>query len=169
MIPDKRYLNQVKDGYGWMESLAGSSGIARRTKAGLEMGEVSILSEEGGANPDNLTAEEVLSASCAGDKLTKTIVTETVDLLSVAITNLISIVDPERSVIIIGELAKYGDLFLDPIRTRIQGKFCGHPEILLSDLKMDAAVLSAVMIVMRFLSSPIVRAPSGSKIPGRYG
>jgi len=86
------------------------------------MGEASILSEEGGGNPNNLTAEEVRSAVRAGDKLAKTIVTETVDLLIVAIANLISIVDPER-IIITGDLAEYGDLFLDPIRMRIQSKF----------------------------------------------
>ena len=96
----------------------------------------------------------MLSAACAGDKLAKTIVTETVDLLIVAIANLISIVDPER-IIITGDLAEYGDLFLDPIRTRKQGKFRGHPEILLSDLKMDAAVLGAVAIVVRHTSDAV--------------
>jgi len=155
LIPSKDYLGKIYDKYGCLENLAGSSGITHRTMVRLEAGELSILIEKGGVIPTDLTAEQVLNAARAGDPLANSIVAETVDLFSITIANLISIVDPER-IIISGDLAEFGDLFLGPIKQRIQGLLpTVTPEILLSELKMDAAVLGAVAIVMRHTSDAV--------------
>lgn len=155
LIPSKDYLGKVYDSYGCLESLAGSSSITRRTLERLEAGEPSSLLEKGGAIPKDLTAEQVLSAARTGDDLANSIVTETVDLLSIAIVNLVCIVDPEK-IIIGGDLAEYSDLFLDPIYQRIQGLLpTPTPEIVMSDLKLDAIVLGAVAIVMRHTSDAV--------------
>jgi glucokinase len=155
LVPSERYLGKIYDRYGCLEGLAGSSGITRRTIARLEAGETSVLSKEGGAVPADLTAEQVLNAARAGDPLAGSIVAETVDLLSIAIANLTSIVDPER-IILSGDLANFSDLLIEPIRQRIQGLLpAAMPEIVQSDLRMDAAVLGAVAIVMRHTSDAV--------------
>jgi predicted NBD/HSP70 family sugar kinase len=157
IIPNEHYLGKLYDTYGCLESLAGSNGIVQRARARLVAGEPSALADLAGG--DYLTVEVVLAAARASDPLACAVLAETVDYLSIAVANLACIVDPER-IVLSGELAEYGDLFIAPIQARIQGATPVMPDIVLSDLRMDAAVLGAVAIVLRETSGAVFVQPS---------
>ncbi|MCK6628634.1 MAG: ROK family protein [Anaerolineae bacterium] len=140
IIPNERYLGQTYDNYGCLEGLAGSSGIVQRAWQRLQTGQPSILAQ---TELNSLTVEQVLAAASAGDTLAQTVVQETVDYLSIAVANMACIIDPDR-IIIGGDLAEFGELFIEPIRTRLAGLIPVTPDIRLSDLGLDAAVLGAV-------------------------
>lgn len=144
-LTNERYLGQTYDGYGCLEGLAGSTGIVERTCQRLATGEPSMLTK---VEPARLTAEQVLAAARAGDALALAVTQETVDYLAIAVANAACIIDPDR-IIIGGDLAEFGDLFVEPIRARIQGLIPVTPEIKLSDLGLDAPVLGAVATALR--------------------
>lgn len=148
IIPNESCLGQKYDNYGCLESLAGSTSILYRTQQRLAAGEPSTLSQLWVDDPSQLTAQTVLTAARNGDVLAETVIQETVDYLSIAVANLACILDPER-IIISGDLAEFGDLFIDPVRLRLEGLIPVVPDIVLSDLGLDAPVLGAVAIVLR--------------------
>lgn len=148
LVPNERYLGQTYDGYGCLEGLAGSSGIVRRMSQRLETERSSSAAEPWQMEPANLTAEMILTAARRGDTLAQAVIQETVDYLSIVVANMACIVDPDR-IIIGGELAEFGDLFIEPIRARIKGLIPVPPEICLSDLGLDAPVLGAVATALR--------------------
>jgi glucokinase len=155
LVHDRTCLDaSYDDGFGCLESLAGSNGMVRRAMARLAAGEASVL-----ANGNDLTAEAVLLAARAGDSVACKVVDETVDYVSIALINLACILDPEL-IVISGELAEFGDLFVDQIRQRLRGVIPVVPEIVLSELRMDAAMLGAVDIVLRETSGAIFVQPT---------
>jgi predicted NBD/HSP70 family sugar kinase len=145
ILPNEQFLGWIYDDYGCLEGLAGSSGIVRRTRQRLEAGQSSTLAQ---ADLTRLTVEMVLTAAQAGDALARAVIEETVNYLSIAVANAAAIIDPNR-IIIGGDLTEFGDLFVEPIRSRIQGLIPVAPEIRLSDLGLDAAVLGAVATALR--------------------
>ncbi|MBS1253936.1 MAG: N-acetylglucosamine repressor [Anaerolineales bacterium] len=155
VIPNERYLGHTyDDAYGCLESLAGSTGILKRTRQRLKDGQSSVLAEPWNEEPSALTVQMVLEAAREGDPVGEVVVQETVDYLSIAVANLACILDPER-IIISGDLAEFGDLFLDLIRSRLKGLVPTAPDIVLSDLGMDAAMLGAVAIALRQTSDQV--------------
>jgi glucokinase len=87
------------------------------------------------------------------------VVDETVTILSIAVANLACTLDPER-IVISGELAAFGDLFIEPIRARLQGALPVVPDIVLSELKIDAPILGAVVTVLRETSGALTVQPA---------
>ena len=152
-VPSERFLGQSFETFGCLESIAGSLGIVRRAAARLVRGDPSVLLEQAGGTT-GLTVDMVFSAARAGDPLACEVVAETADYWSIALANLACIMDPAR-IILSGELAEYGDLFLQRIRTRLLGLVPAMPDVVLSDLRMDAAVLGAVAVVMRETSGAL--------------
>lgn len=157
-VPGERFLGRKYETYGCLEGVAGSHGIVRRAAARLAEGEVSELkvraSSDGG-----LTVDAVFDAARNGDALAGSVVAETVDYWSIALANLACIVDPAR-IIISGELAVHGDVFLDRILDHLRGLVPAMPDIVISDLGIDAAVLGAVALVMRETSDAVFVHPS---------
>jgi glucokinase-like ROK family protein len=147
IIPNQSCLGRVYNEYGCLESLAGSTGIVQRAAARLAEGESSVLRVETGTDPSHLTVEMVLSAAREGDLLARSVLNETLDYLSIAVANLICILDPDR-IVISGDLAEFGSLFVEPIRSRLDGTLPQMPELVLSQLGMDAAVLGALAIAL---------------------
>jgi len=146
-IPNESCLGRVYDQYGCLESLAGSTGIAQRAATRLAEGVPSLLRELISTNPSHLTAEMVLSAARQGDGLAQAVLDETLDYLATAVANLICVLDPDR-IVISGDLVEFGDLFVEPIRSRLQGTLPQLPDIVLSELGTDAAVLGALAIAL---------------------
>ncbi len=101
----------------------------------------------------------VLDAARGGDPLACAAVSEVTDYLSIAVANLACVVDPER-IVLNGDLATYADMFTEPIRERIRGLVPTMPEIVASELGMDAAVLGAVAIAMQETSDALYIQPS---------
>jgi glucokinase-like ROK family protein len=147
IIPNETCLGRTYDEFGCLESLAGSMGIAGRAGARLANGEPSALNGEENIDPSDLTAEMVLLAAKEGDPLAESVLNETLDYLSIAVANLICILDPD-CIVISGDLAEYGDLFIEPIRSRLKGAVPHMPDIVLSELRTDAAVLGALAIAL---------------------
>ena len=147
IIPNEGCLGRVYDEFGCLESLAGSTGIVQRALAHLAKGTPSLLREGNGADPANLTVEKVLSAVREGDALARAVLDETLDYLSIAVANLVCILDPDR-IVISGDLAEFGDLFVEPIQNRLRGALPHAPDIVLSELRTDAAVLGALAIAL---------------------
>ncbi len=159
IIPNASYLGQTYDQYGCLESLAGSTGIIQRASARLAQGEPSVLRERIDLDLSQLTVEMVLSAARQGDPLALSVLNETLDYLSIAVASLVCILDPDR-IVISGDLAEFGDLFIEPIRSRLQGALPQMPEIILSELQVDAAVLGALAIALfKTDGGVVVRTP----------
>jgi len=87
---------------GCIEVLAAGPAIARRARAKLEseQGPRSIIFDLAKGNIDAVTSEMVGQAYAAGDPLAKQALLETVDLLSLWLSNIVDLLDPD--VIIIG-------------------------------------------------------------------
>jgi predicted NBD/HSP70 family sugar kinase len=156
LVPHTQYLGERVNGFGTLESLAGRNGLVARARMHLAGGAHSSLSERSG---QELTAEAVLEAAGAGDPLAFSTVSETLDYLGIAIANLACIIDPER-IVLSGDLAEYAGLLVEPVRSRIEGLVPAMPEIVESELRMDAAVLGAVAVVMRETSDALFVYPS---------
>jgi predicted NBD/HSP70 family sugar kinase len=156
LVPNTQYLGERVNGFGTMERLADRNGLVERARVHLAAGVRSSLS---GRSGQEVTAEAVLEAAGAGDPLGCSVVSETADYLGIAIANLACIIDPER-IVLSGDLAEYAGLFVEPIRLRIEGLVPAMPEIVVSELRMDAAVLGAVAVVMRETSDALFVYPS---------
>ena len=159
IVPNESYLGSQVNGFGALESLADRNALVARGCAQIRSGGRSALNALCAADPDKLTAEMVLDAARAGDPLASTAVSEVADYLSIAIANLVCVVDPER-IVLSGDLAAYADMFTELVRERIQGLVPTMPEIVASELGMDAAVLGAVAIAMRETSDSLFVQPS---------
>ena len=147
IVPNERYLGRAYDDYGCLEGLAGSTGIVRRARERIEAGHQSVLGQPGGGAPEDLSVDAVLTAARAGDSVAVAVVDETADYLAITVANLVCTLDPEL-VIINGDLAEYGDLLVGRIRSRLQGVLPHIPDIVLSQLRMDATVLGALAMAL---------------------
>ena len=159
IVPNERYLGCRADGFGTLESLADRNALVTRSCEKMQAGEPSLLDAACASDPTRLTAEMVLGAARDGDLLARAAMAEVIDYLSIAIANLVCIVDPER-IVLSGDLAAYAGMFIEPIRERIQGLVPAMPEIVASELGMDAAVLGAVAIAMHETSDALYIHPS---------
>ncbi len=160
MIPSEHFLGQIYDAdtYGCLEGLAGSTGIVERAMVRLRANEPSSLAAQINGNQTGLTVDMVLRAARAGDSLACRVVEETADYLSIALANLATVIDPQR-IVVSGDLAEFGDLFIEPIKTRMAGLLPVVPDIALSELKMDAPILGAVVAALRETSDALVVHP----------
>jgi predicted NBD/HSP70 family sugar kinase len=156
LVPHTQYLGQRANGFGSLESLADRNALVARAMAHLATGAPSSLAAD---SDEEVTAERVLEAARAGDSLARSALSETLDYLCIAIANLACIIDPER-IVLSGDLAEYAGLLVEPIRSRIEGLVPAMPEIVVSELRMDAAVLGAVAVVMRETSDALFVYPS---------
>ncbi|MCP4167524.1 MAG: ROK family transcriptional regulator [Chloroflexi bacterium] len=161
MITSDRFLGQAYATFGCLEGIAGSLGIIKRAQERIISGEMSLLSKEGdnGVESYPLTVGRVLEAAREDDALASAVVSETVDYLSVAIANLACLIAPER-IIISGELAEFADLFIEPIQKRMQGLIPQTPDIVVSELKLDAIIFGAVAAALRETSDALFVQPS---------
>jgi len=161
LIPNEAYLGRSYKTFGCLESLAGGDCILQQVWDGLDSGKPSSLSDLAKQERANLTLEMVFEAARQGDPLASQAVNATVAYLSIAVANLVSIVDPDR-IILSGGLGEYGDLFAGPILEKIAGVIPTEDllEIIPSSLKLDAAVYGAVASVLRATEDAIMVEPS---------
>jgi glucokinase-like ROK family protein len=160
MIPERRYLGQIYDGFGCLETLASGRGVARRALQALQKdganvalgppyGQLSVVTPS-----DGLTAEHVFDAAREGDPLAQDIVAETIDYLGQAVANVISTLNPEM-VILGGGMARSGDLLLEPIKEKVHGTIPMMPQVVLSELGDDAVVKGAIALAIQVTQDDI--------------
>jgi predicted NBD/HSP70 family sugar kinase len=161
LIPNEACLGRSYEIYGCLESLAGGDRIIQLVWEGLDSGAPSSLSAQVRQERENLTLELVLEAARLGDPLACQAVNGTVEYLSIAVANLVCIVDPDR-IVLSGGLGEYGDLFAGAIREKIAGVIPTEylPEIIPSILKLDAAIYGAIASVLRATEDAIQVEPS---------
>jgi predicted NBD/HSP70 family sugar kinase len=155
VIPNVSYLGRVYDGFGCLENLAGGSAMVQR----MEEKKIEGRGPTAQGSPDPLSLAQVFRAARAGDQAATAVVAEAVDYLSLAIANLACIIDPDR-IVLSGWMADFADLFIEPIRRRIQGILPAETEIIQSDLGIEAAVYGAVLSVMRYTGDAVFVQPS---------
>lgn len=130
---------------GCLEAYCSATGVARTAREYLEIRtEPSVLRN---LDIEDITSKDVYDAAMAGDKLAKEVFTYTGKMLGEAFADMVAFSSPQ-AIILMGGLAKSGDLLLKPLRETFEKSvfpiYRGKTKILLSELKeSDAAVLGA--------------------------
>jgi glucokinase len=109
---------------GCIEVLAAGPAIARRARAKLAAGQGcrSILLDLANGNIDGVTSEMVGQACAADDPIAKQTLQETVDLLSLWLSNIVDLLEPD-AIIIGGGVAAMLDPFFGDLADRM-AKYC---------------------------------------------
>jgi glucokinase len=99
---------------GCLEGYASGTSIAQRAREAVaERGAGSSL-----AALDTIRAEDVVAAVAEGDALATELWDETVDVLSVALTDFVNVFEPDL-VVLGGGVTRSGDALLLPVRARV--------------------------------------------------
>jgi glucokinase len=121
--------------FGPLERVASGNGIERLIPKYLDKYPDTVLTVES-------TAEEIFQAMRQGDLLAKMLVENMVKYLSFAISNMISILNPQR-IIIGGGVAQAGEDFIHAITSRVRRLIPVHFELVPAGLGEDAAAFGA--------------------------
>jgi glucokinase len=103
---------------GCIEILASGAAIAQRARDRVTTSAKSSVLELAGGNVNGITGEIVAKAFAAGDLLAREILSDAATMLTVWLSNMIDLLDPDVIVIGGGAAALYGP-FLDDIRERV--------------------------------------------------
>jgi len=142
-ITDRSQLGRTFNAFGPLETLASGLAIAERARQLLANGHSSPMRDLVGGDLARLAAREVCEAARQGDTTARQVVSETADALAIALSNAISLFDPDI-VILNGGVMRSADLFLEPIRDRLRGTVPDLPPIVVSTLGEDAVVKGAI-------------------------
>jgi N-acetylglucosamine repressor len=139
---------------GFLEKFASVIGIKKRAEKAIIDGRKSMIEKLAGIDPDGISPAIIFEACSKGDKLAKEVIENAVKLLSVAIINLILVLNPK--VIIIGgyiiNMPHKDKLFIDPIKKNIKQTIPFKvPGIEISELGNDAAIIGACNMAMEAL------------------
>ncbi len=152
MIVDINGLNFIpKNEKGYLEENASPDTLIERVKSALYKGEKSLILDLAKGNADTITPEIVLNAYKMGDGLAQRCIDKMVKLLSIAIINLILILNPEI-VVIGGEICNLGEAkdilikqTVEKAKNIIPFKL---PEIEISKLGENAGVAGALFLAI---------------------
>jgi glucokinase len=103
---------------GCIEVFASGTAIVKRVRMRIAEGSKSLISEMAAGNMESVTGEIVARALAAGDDLAKEIMAENAEMLSVWLSNMIDVLDPEI-IVIGGGAATLYQPFFDTIRKRV--------------------------------------------------
>lgn len=148
LVPSESHLGRTYDQFGCLESLAAGPGIARRAVQAIRQGTKTAILDLASGDEGAIAAEHIFEAARQGDCLAQEIVAETVKYLSIAVSSVASILNPEM-IIIDGAVAWSGDLLLEPIKEMIGGVVPVMPRLVLSQLDDDAVVMGAIALALR--------------------
>ena len=145
MIPGREFLGKNYLDFGALESVASGTGIARRARSLLK-------DQRGTVELENLTAEDVFDAARQKQGWAWIIIDETVDYLTIAITNLVASFDPDL-IVLGGGVSRSADLLIDPIMRRLNGVIPNPPKLVVSQLGLRATVMGAITNVLHNTSN----------------
>ena len=148
LVPSESHLGRTYDQFGCLESLAAGPGIARRAVQAIRQGTKTAILDLASGDEGAIAAEHVFEAARQGDSLAQEIMAETVKYLSIAVSSVASILNPEM-IIIDGAMARSGDLLLEPIKEMIGGVVPVMPQLVLSQLDDDPVVMGAIALALR--------------------
>jgi len=104
---------------GCFEAEASGASLGRKARRLIKAGAPSIMKKLSKGNIENITAETVVSAAKAGDRLARFLIDSTVSYLAMGIANIVSILNPDM-VVLGGGLFQAGELLLRPIRVEFK-------------------------------------------------
>jgi len=145
MIPGREFLGNNYLNFGALESAASGTGIAARARDLLS-------SRRSQAELADLTAEDVFEAGRKGEPWAWTVINQTVDYLTIAIANLVAMFDPEM-VVLGGGVSRSADMLIAPILKRMEGMIPNLPNLVASDLGLQATVMGAITNVLHNTSN----------------
>jgi N-acetylglucosamine repressor len=139
---------------GFLEKFASVTSIKNKAVKSIKEGEKSIIMDLSGNDISKIDPSLVCEAAMKGDKLAKEIIENVVKLLSIAMINLILIIDPR--IIILGgyilNLPYKNELFVSPIKNYIEKSIpFEKPDIELSELGDDAAIMGSCFMAVESL------------------
>jgi len=149
---------------GFLEKFASITSIRNKALKAISDGEKTLILDLAENDINKINSSLVCEAAIKGDNLAKQIIENVVKFLSIAIINLILIIDPK--IIILGgyiyDLPYKNELFADPIKNIIKQSIPFKiPDIEFSILGDDAALLGACYMAIDSLLT--------SKFPFRIG
>jgi predicted NBD/HSP70 family sugar kinase len=107
--------------YGCLESIASGWAIVRRAKAAIERGVVTSMHDYI-PTEKSIQIPDILHAAQHGDKLAVNLIEETANYLSLGISMLINLLDPQAIVITGGLADGAGDLLMKPLVNGVRAK-----------------------------------------------
>jgi predicted NBD/HSP70 family sugar kinase len=107
--------------YGCLESIASGWAIVRRAKEAIERGVVTSLHDYV-ATEKSIQISDILHAAKDGDKFAVNLLEETANYLSLGISMLINLLDPQVIVITGGLAAGAGELLMKPLINSVRAK-----------------------------------------------
>lgn len=105
---------------GCVEILAAGPAIGRRARAKLTAGVKSAMLDLVGGNVDQVTSEIVGHAFVSGDAVAREVLTETVDLLALWLSNIVDLIEPD-ALVIGGGVAAMLSPFFEELHQRMDG------------------------------------------------
>ena len=141
-------------GFGHLEAIASAQAIVRRMIGlSIEYPETEeAIRRMTGGRAERITAEQVFMLAAEGDKVARQVVDEVVTYLSIALANIIHLVNP--SVIILGgPVAQAGDLLIAPLQTRVH-ELCLEEareavQIVQGKLGAEANIVGAITLALQ--------------------
>ena len=144
-LPDRSHLDRKFPGFGALETLASGTGIAGRARQALQ-------GKRTQAELDALTAYDVFDAVRHREVWAVKVLEDTVDYLAQLVAAIAAIFDPDV-ILLGGGVSKSADLLIDPICRRLEGSLLLVPNLRASKLGYRAAVMGAIMRLMRITSN----------------
>jgi glucokinase-like ROK family protein len=132
---DKSCLDQEYPEFGPLEFVASGLGIAEQAKK-RAIFSPDVLGE--------VTAQDVFEACGRGEERAKQLVEEIADYLAMALISVCSIADPDV-IVIGGGISHSADLFIDRVRSRMEGRMPQMPRVEISALRERATVLGTMI------------------------
>ena len=137
---------------GHLEAYAAAPAIVSRFRQRLEA--QAAIDIDRWSNPKSITVRSIFDAAKQGDPAARDVVTETVQVLGLAIANLITTLNP-ATVIVGGTVSDVGSLLMDPLSARVrQYSFpsaARRVRLTASQLGPDTTVLGAVALALESL------------------
>ncbi|HEX3723725.1 MAG TPA: ROK family protein [Nitrolancea sp.] len=139
---------------GHLEAYAAAPAIVSRFRERLEAQSTTDFTSDRWLNPKSITVRSIFDAAKQGDAAARDVVVETVQVLGLAIANLITTLNP-AAVIVGGTVADVGSLLMDPLSARVrQYSFpsaARRVRLTASQLGSDTTVLGAVALALESL------------------
>jgi glucokinase len=131
---------------GCLEAEGGAAGIVRRLIWRIKSGDHSRVLDAAGGDFNKITLEMILQGAHENDGVSISVIRDTVRYLSMAVSNIAAVIDPEV-IVLGGILQSAGDLLVDPIRQecarRMPPRIYDNARIEVSTLGRDSAPMGA--------------------------
>ena len=140
LMAGREFLGKnYRKGFGALESIASATGIINQASQELRGSPMTH---------NEINLETVFKSALEGRKWAKTVLEKAVDYLSIAVSSICVLFDPD--VIVLGGTIFYSsDSLIEQIKQNIEGSVLNMPQLVLSKLQRNAVVMGAVTTVLQ--------------------